>query len=165
MQACASQPSTSIRIAHLISALIEANGSEAQTCMLCGDKIWGAIMFWGWFGYKHLAPLNRFKNPRKHRHTHFTNLLCLENQDIRKKNSFSLTLDNRWKGKIHTIWHSFIWSYSLSSIWIYLMVQSLVIIRSGSLFIHALTNCRVSSFNFRSVTLGTRRTEEHLPFF
>lgn len=67
--ACASEPSTSIRTAHLFSALIEANGSGAQACMLCGDKTRGVIVFRGCFGYKHTDLLNWLKNPR--RHTHF----------------------------------------------------------------------------------------------
>lgn len=114
-QACASEPSTSIRTAHLFSALIEANGSEAHACMLCGDKTWGAIVFWGCFGCKHTDLLNWLENPW--RHTHFMILSCPENQGIRKQNSFSIMLDNGWKGKIHMILHNFTWNHSLRSIW------------------------------------------------
>lgn len=116
-QACASEPPASIRTARLFSALIEAKSSEAHANMLCRDKTWGAIIFWGWFRYKHTDPSNWLKNPLKHGHTHFPTLSQLENQAIRKQTGISIRVDNGWKGKIHMIWHSFVRNYSSRSIW------------------------------------------------
>lgn len=139
------------------SALIKANGSVACAYTLCRDKTWQ------WLGYKHLVILNWLNIPTKYRHAH-SSLSCPENQGIRKQKSFSIMVDNGWKGKIYMMWHSFIWNYSLRSTWT-LLNGATACYNKILKFVYPFTYWRGSLFNYWSVTLGICRIGKNFPIF